>query len=156
MDMIDVFKGILQSGMSISQCKELSNKYKITLNYNGMQGKCELVKTCSPGNEKSLCMQAIDTAISSMYIDNGNMQEAKVWLHGERWDNIKTVNDDIPDMREKVKEYIGELEGEIQRCIDWVEQNMNSEACKVAAMESRIQTLGEVKNDLKNRLEEVI
>lgn len=62
----------------------------------------------------------------------------------------------MSDMREKVKEYIGELEDEIQRCIDWIEQNMNSEACKVAAMESRIQTLGEVKNDLKKRLEEGI
>lgn len=61
-----------------------------------------------------------------------------------------------PDMREKVREYIGELEQEIQRCVDWVEQNMNVEACKVAAMECRIQTLGEVKNDLKGRLEEVI
>lgn len=62
----------------------------------------------------------------------------------------------MSDMREKVKEYVVELEEEIQRCINWVEQNMNSEACKVAAMESRIQTLEEVKNDLKNRLEEGI
>lgn len=156
MDMLDVFKDTLQSGMIISKCKELSNKYKITLEYNGMQGSCELNKLCSPGNEKSLCMQAINTAISSMYIDNGNIQEAKAWLHGERWNNAKTVNDDFPDMREKVKEYIGELEKEIQRCVDWIEENMNGEACKVAAMESRIQTLGEVKNDLLNRLEELI
>lgn len=156
MDMIDAFKDTLQSGMIISKCKELSNKYKITLEYNGMQGSCELNKLCSPGNEKSLCMQAINTAISSMYIDNENIQEAKAWLHGERWDNIKTVNDNTPNMRDKVKEYINELDSEIQRCIDWVEQNMNSEACKVAAMECRIQTLEEVKNDLKSRLEEVI
>lgn len=62
----------------------------------------------------------------------------------------------MPDIREKVKEYIGELEEEIQRCVDWVEQNMNGEACKVVAMKCKIQTLDEVKNDLKNRLEEVI
>jgi hypothetical protein len=53
----------------------------------------------------------------------------------------------VPDMRQKVKEYIGELDEEIQRCIDWGEQNMNGEAYKVAAMECRIQTLEEVKND---------
>ena len=53
----------------------------------------------------------------------------------------------VPDMRQKVKEYIGELDEEIQRCIDWGEQNMNAEAYKVAAMECRIQTLEEVKND---------
>lgn len=62
----------------------------------------------------------------------------------------------MPDMRQKVKECIGELDEEIQRCIDWVEQNMNGEVCKVAAMECRIQTLEEVKNDLENRLEEVV
>lgn len=62
----------------------------------------------------------------------------------------------MPDMREKVAEYIRELEAEMQRCIDWIEQNINGEACKVAAMECRIQTLGEVKNDLQNRIEEVI
>ena len=53
----------------------------------------------------------------------------------------------MPDMRQKGKEYIGELDEEIQRCIDWGEQNMNGEAYKVAAMECRIQTLEEVKND---------
>lgn len=44
----------------------------------------------------------------------------------------------MPDMREKVAEYIRELEAEMQRCIDWIEQNINGEACKVAAMECRI------------------
>lgn len=33
-----------------------------------------------------LCMQAIDNAISSMYIDKGDLKEAEAWLHGDRWD----------------------------------------------------------------------
>ena len=89
MDMIDIFKEVMQDGMEIVKCKEMSNKYKITLSYNGMNATCELNKLCTPGNEKSLCMRAIDTAMSTMYIDNGNYQEAKAWLDGERWNEKK-------------------------------------------------------------------
>lgn len=58
-------------------------------------------------------------------------------------------------MKDKVEKYIVRLEEKIQEGIDWVEQNMNNEACKVAAMEARIQALEEVKNDLKHHLEEI-
>ena len=61
-----------------------------------------------------------------------------------------------PDMREKVREYIGELDAEYDRCMDWIEDHMDSEACQVSAMEMRAKTLNEVKNDLESRLEEVI
>ena len=61
-----------------------------------------------------------------------------------------------PDMREKVKEYISELDAEIDRCTDWIEEHMNGEACQVSAMEMRAKTLNEVKNDLESRLEELI
>ena len=61
-----------------------------------------------------------------------------------------------PDMREKVREYISELDVEIDRCTDWIEEHMNGEACQVSAMEMRAKTLNEVKNDLQSRLEEVI
>lgn len=61
-----------------------------------------------------------------------------------------------PNTRLKIQEYIGELNKEIDRCVSWVEENMSGEACKVTAMESRIETLTEVKNDLQSRLEEVI
>lgn len=74
MNILDVFKDILHDGMEITKCKELSNKYKLTLSYNGMSATCELNKLCTPGNEKSLCMQAIDNAISSMYLDNGDLK----------------------------------------------------------------------------------
>ena len=61
-----------------------------------------------------------------------------------------------PDMREKIREYISELDVEYNRCMEWIEENMDGEACQVSAMEMRAKTLMEVKNDLQGRLEELI
>ena len=61
-----------------------------------------------------------------------------------------------PDMREKVREYISELDAEYNRCMDWIEEHMDGEACQVSVMEMRAKTLMEVKNDLEGRLEELI
>ena len=63
-----------------------------------------------------------------------------------------------PDMREKIKEYIGELDTEIDRLESDLEKQMtyNVEACEVTETESRLNTIIEVKNDLLGRLEEVI
>ena len=61
-----------------------------------------------------------------------------------------------PDMREKVREYISELDAEYDRCMDWIEEHMDGEACQVSAMEMRATTLNEVKNDLQGRLEELV
>lgn len=62
-----------------------------------------------------------------------------------------------PDMREKVKEYIAELDEEINRCHKLAEQNMDDEATTVAEMMLvRVQVLTEVKNDLQGRLEELV
>lgn len=60
-------------------------------------------------------------------------------------------------MREKVKEYIEELNEEIERCRNLAEQNMDDEATTVAEMMIvRVQVLTEVKNDLQGRLEELV
>lgn len=63
-----------------------------------------------------------------------------------------------PDMREKVREYITELDAEIDRLESDLEKQMtyNAEACKVTETESRLNAIIEVKNDLLGRLEEVI
>lgn len=61
-----------------------------------------------------------------------------------------------PDIREKVKEYINELDMEIERLEKDLERIMYSEACTVVAVESRLQTIIEVKNDLLGRLEEKV
>ena len=102
MNILDIFKDTLQDGMEITKCKELSNKYKMMLSYNGMFASCEVNKLCTPGNEKSLCMQAIDNAMSSMYIDKGDLKEAEAWLHGERWndDDGNNVSDTMNDIIE--------------------------------------------------------
>ena len=65
---------------------------------------------------------------------------------------------DKPDMREKIKEYISELDMEIDRLEFELEKQItySVEACKVTATESRLNALIEVKNDLLGRLEEVI
>ena len=57
-----------------------------------------------------------------------------------------------PDMREKIKEYISELDVEIERCHKLAEQNMNV----TELMMVRTETLTEVKNDLQGRLEELV
>ena len=61
-----------------------------------------------------------------------------------------------PDIRIKIEEYIGQLNQEIDRCVLWIEKNIEDEACRITAMESRIETLTEVKNDLQSKLEEII
>ena len=65
---------------------------------------------------------------------------------------------DKSDMREKIKEYISELNMEIDRLESELEKQItySVEACKVTATESRLNALIEVKNDLLGRLEEVI
>ena len=69
-----------------------------------------------------------------------------------------------PDMREKVKEYIGELDAEYDRCMDqaesilaaigdYDEKPMPSNYIRLV---ERAEVLNEVKNDLESRLEELI
>ena len=62
------------------------------------------------------------------------------------------------NMREKIREYIKELDAEIDRLESDLEKQMihNVEACNVTATESRLNAIIEVKNDLLGRLEEVV
>ena len=59
-----------------------------------------------------------------------------------------------PDMREKVREYIDELDIEIKRVEGEIVNT--DDKCYEARMMSRIDALIEVRNDLLGRLEEVI
>lgn len=69
-----------------------------------------------------------------------------------------------PDMREKVKEYISELDVEIDRCVDEAESILAAIGdydekplpTNYIKLEERAKVLGEVKNDLQSRLEELI
>ena len=100
MNILDVFKDTLQDDMEITKCKEFSNKYKLTLSYKGMSASCEINKLCMPGNEKSLCMQAIDNAISTMYLSKGDLKEAEAWLHGERWNKEVIISNQIKEIED--------------------------------------------------------
>ena len=61
-----------------------------------------------------------------------------------------------PDMREKIREYISELDTEIDRLERDLEKQMifNVETTKVAITESRMKALIDVKTDLESRLME--
>ena len=62
-----------------------------------------------------------------------------------------------PDMREKIREYISELDTEINRCENELLKYYKSNGdIGVISMQNRIQVLIEVKNDLLGRLEEAI
>ena len=58
-----------------------------------------------------------------------------------------------PGMREKVKEYIGELDTEIDRLEDLLK---NTDSPYDLQIKGRLNAIIEVKNDLLGRLEEVI
>ena len=69
-----------------------------------------------------------------------------------------------PDMREKVREYISELDVEIDRCVDEAESILAAIGdydekpmpTNYIRLEERAKVLGEVKNDLQSRLDELI
>ena len=71
----------------------------------------------------------------------------------------------MPDMREKVKEYISEIQEEIDRCIKLIEdkfvelgndtvKEVYSYSIEYAKIESRIETLEQVQNWKKIRMKE--
>ena len=68
-----------------------------------------------------------------------------------------------PDMREKVREYISELDVEIDRCVDEAESILAAIGdydekpmpTNYIRLEERAKVLGEVKNDLQGRLNEL-
>ena len=69
-----------------------------------------------------------------------------------------------PDMRKKVKEYISELDVEIDRCVDEAESILAAIGdydekpmpTNYIRLEERAKVLGEVKDDLQGRLNELI
>ena len=86
-----------------------------------------------------------------------------VWF-GSYYKHIKVEDNVFPDMREKVKEYISELDVEIERCVDEAESILaaigdydeNPMPTNYIRLEERTNVLGEVKNDLQGRLDELI
>ena len=80
---------------------------------------------------------------------------------------IKVLEEkELPDMRGKIKEYIAELDENIDMCRDIVEDklaSMNESEKEIyvfskeyITLMAKAMTLGEVKNDLQGRLEELV
>lgn len=67
--------------------------------------------------------------------------------------SINNQYENQPDMRKKVKEYIGELNTEIDRLENLLKNTDNPYDLQI---KGRLNTIIEVKNDLLGRLEEVI
>lgn len=63
-------------------------------------------------------------------------------------------HENSPDIREKIREYTGKLETEIKRCEQFIIDNNNETENMNNILFARIQTIQEVINDLKSRLEE--
>ena len=86
-----------------------------------------------------------------------------VWF-GSYYKHIKVEDNVLPNMREKVKEYISELDVEIERCVDEAESILaaigdydeNPMPTNYIRLEEKTKVLGEVKNDLQGRLDELI
>ena len=86
-----------------------------------------------------------------------------VWF-GSYYKHIKVEDNVFPDMREKVKEYISELDVEIERCVDEAESILaaigdydeNPMPTNYIRLEERTKVLVDVKNDLQGRLDELI
>lgn len=84
-----------------------------------------------------------------------NIKE-KLGIDIEKWEDAKIYNIQMPDMREKVKEYIGELETEIGRCEQCIIDNGIEAETTNNMLLARCETLHEIIDDLKGRLEERI
>lgn len=82
-NMLEILQEVLQEGMKITNVKELSNKWKFSIVYNDMQAATELPKMVTPGCELEVCKTSINNAVSTMYINVGNLIEAKSWLEGK-------------------------------------------------------------------------
>lgn len=67
--------------------------------------------------------------------------------------SINNQYENQPDMREKIKEYISELDIEINRLGDLLK---NTDSPYDLQIKGRLNTIIEVKNDLLGRLEEAI
>lgn len=103
--------------------------------------------------------------VQHIKIDMPGFQKQGLYCYGEASFEANQVMQELleklykyenqPDMMGKVREYISELDTEYDRCMDWIEEHIDNEACQISAMEMRAKTLNEVRNDLQGRLEEL-
>ena len=119
------------------------------------------VKFSETANEPIICENR-NKLVQHIKMDMSGFPKQGLYCYGEANQVMQEPLEKLykyenqPDMREKVRDYISELDKEIDRCMTWIEEHMDGEACQVYAMEMRAKTLMEVKNDLQGRLEELV
>lgn len=83
MTMLDIFKETakeLPVELNILSIKESNTKDKIRVEHGGTETTVELYKTCAPGEERNYCWYAITTAMSAIYLSNGDIHKARLWM----------------------------------------------------------------------------
>ena len=83
--MLNKFKNHLPEGVVLSSAKRQNNskKYNITIEFEGVSGQCEVPIQVTPGMEEQVCNSALNTAMSTIWFQKGNVQEAQRWLEGK-------------------------------------------------------------------------
>lgn len=84
MTMIDIFKKTLSElpvELEILKAKEFGSKWKLTMGFRGTQTSVELSKACTPNEAENYCWQVVATAMSSLYMNLGDLQKARLWLN---------------------------------------------------------------------------
>ena len=86
MTMLEIFKSSLKDfpvDLDIVSVKETNTKYKLTLKYGEDTDNVELSKTCTPGSENEVCWKAAATAMSSIYLNRGDLKKVRLWLDAQ-------------------------------------------------------------------------
>lgn len=101
---------------------------------------------------QKVAMDIMDISLDEMYIyGNANLEENLAMQ--EPLEKLYQYENQ-PNMREKIKEYVSELDKEIKRAESEIVNTDDKDY--EARMMSRLNTLTEVRNDLLGRLEEVV
>lgn len=79
--MLKLLKNNLPEYLEIVNIKECSNKYIITFKYQNEYAKSELKKSCMLGHEEYTVLSTIVTVLSTIYINIGDIEKAKLWLN---------------------------------------------------------------------------
>lgn len=79
MNMLDILKERLPENLSIVSYKEKPSKFLVLFDYRGDRFNGEVPKTCTPGRESEVCDFSIQTAMTTMCLNKGDLEEVMKW-----------------------------------------------------------------------------
>lgn len=94
MKMLEIFKETVKESpveLRILSAKEAYTKSTLRVEYKGAETTVELRNTCTPGEEKNYCWYVLATAMSSIYLNAGDVKRGKLWLDSAHDRNIITT-----------------------------------------------------------------